>query len=304
MSKIISILEAKSLIEYKKAYSLMTSLHYCLFKYQNPLYYLNNSDYSTFLNFNNYNQINYNKIYDNNKKNNDNFIGYILILEHPTIYSIGCNTPSDQIQKLQSIISPEIIHFSDRGGMITCHAPGQKVVYFIINLIEFFSPFSADIKKFIIIIQSFFSLFLKNYCNIDTKQINNYPGLWIHNYNNFNYSEHFDNYKLNSNKNNNEKNQNDFISQNYKKILFLGLKVKNSITYHGISLNIHQQSHHFAKISHACGIKDCIITSIEEEIKYKSIYINNLNINQIFTHYIGNFIHYYDDYIKYSNKIF
>ena len=53
----------------------------------------------------------------------------IWILEHPTTFTAGIRFNDDEVlDKKIKIIS------TNRGGKITLHNPGQKIVYFVINL--------------------------------------------------------------------------------------------------------------------------------------------------------------------------
>jgi lipoyl(octanoyl) transferase len=58
----------------------------------------------------------------------ENYYGF---LEHPTTYTAGVSFNKKEIlDKKIKIIK------SNRGGKITLHNPGQKIVYFVINLNE------------------------------------------------------------------------------------------------------------------------------------------------------------------------
>ena len=53
----------------------------------------------------------------------------LWILEHPLTYTAGIRTNQNEIlDKKIKIIN------TNRGGKITLHGPGQKIVYFVINL--------------------------------------------------------------------------------------------------------------------------------------------------------------------------
>ena len=53
----------------------------------------------------------------------------LWILEHPTTYTAGIRfNKKEIIDKKIKIVK------SNRGGKITLHNPGQKIVYFVINL--------------------------------------------------------------------------------------------------------------------------------------------------------------------------
>ena len=64
----------------------------------------------------------------------------LWILEHNTVYTAGTSSnDQDLINKNLSIIK------TNRGGKYTLHSPGQKVVYFVLNL----NKREKDIKKLV-----------------------------------------------------------------------------------------------------------------------------------------------------------
>ena len=76
-------------------------------------------------------------------KNGDNK-ELIWILEHPKIYTAGVSFKQNEIiDKKIKIVK------TNRGGKITLHNPGQKIVYFVINL----NYRKKDIRKLINIIE-------------------------------------------------------------------------------------------------------------------------------------------------------
>ena len=80
----------------------------------------------------------------------------IWILEHPTTYTAGVSYNKKEIlDKKIKIIQ------SNRGGKITLHNPGQKIVYFVINL----NKRKKDIRKFINVIENSVIQFLKSLQN-------------------------------------------------------------------------------------------------------------------------------------------
>ena len=93
----------------------------------------------------------------------------IWILEHPTTYTAGVSFNKKEI--LDEKI--EIIQ-SNRGGKITLHNPGQKIIYFVINL----NNRKKDIRKFINVIEHSIIKFLETFkikANEDKKNI----GIWV-----------------------------------------------------------------------------------------------------------------------------
>ena len=77
----------------------------------------------------------------------------LWILEHPTTFTAGVSfNKKEIIDKKIKVIK------SNRGGKITLHNPGQKIVYFVINLNER----KKDIRKLISSIENSIIQFLEN----------------------------------------------------------------------------------------------------------------------------------------------
>jgi lipoyl(octanoyl) transferase len=84
-------------------------------------------------------------------KNGDNK-ELIWVLEHPKTYTAGVSFKQNEIiDKKIKIIK------TNRGGKITLHNPGQKIIYFVINL----NNRKKDIRKFINTIEVSVIEFLK-----------------------------------------------------------------------------------------------------------------------------------------------
>ena len=83
------------------------------------------------------------------------------ILEHPTTYTAGVSfNKKEIIDKKIKLIK------SNRGGKITLHNPGQKIIYFVIDL----NKKKKDIRKLINVLEKSVIQFLKSY-KIQAKQI-------------------------------------------------------------------------------------------------------------------------------------
>mgnify|MGYP001353615450 CR=1 FL=1 len=151
----------------------------------------------------------------------------IWILEHPITYTAGISyNDKDILDKSINVIK------TNRGGKITLHNPGQKIVYFVINL----NNRKKDIRKFIRTLENSIIKFLKLYrirANRDKKNI----GIWVKN----------------------------------KKIAAIGLRVSRWIAYHGCSINITNNLQNYLKIV-PCGLSNKNVTSIFSEKKLKPKY--------------------------------
>ena len=148
----------------------------------------------------------------------------LWILEHPTTYTAGVSFNQKEI--LDKKI--EIVQ-SNRGGKITLHNPGQKIIYFVINL----NNRKKDIRKIINVIEKSVIQFLEAYKIIEKKDKKNI-GIWVH----------------------------------QKKIAAIGIRVSRWVAYHGCSINISNNLNQYLKII-PCGLDNRKVTSIFKEKKIK-----------------------------------
>ena len=155
---------------------------------------------------------------------------FIWILEHPTTFTAGVRFSKNEI--IDKSIS---IKKTNRGGKITLHNPGQKIVYFVINL----NKRKKSIRNLVTQIENIIINFLKFYgikSNADRKNI----GIWVNN----------------------------------KKIAAIGIRVSRWVAYHGFSINVSNNLEDYKKII-PCGLDNSEITSIKNEgNKYKNINSN------------------------------
>ena len=151
----------------------------------------------------------------------------LWILEHKTVYTAGTSAnEKDLIDKDLSIFKTK------RGGKYTVHSPGQKVVYFVLNL----NKRKKDIRNLVNNVEKCIIDILKEY-NIKSYSDKENIGIWV-----------------------GDKNDS-------KKIAAIGIRVKKWIAYHGFSLNVCNNLSRYNGIV-PCGIKDKGITNLKKlEIK-------------------------------------
>ena len=143
----------------------------------------------------------------------------LWILEHKTVYTRG--TSSDQ----KDLINKKIkIIKTNRGGKYTVHSPGQKIIYFVLNL----NKREKDIRKLLNKIENCVINILKEY-KISSYAEKKNIGIWIGD----------------------------------KKIAAIGIRVKKWIAYHGFSLNVSNDLKKYEGIV-PCGIRDKGITSLKD----------------------------------------
>ena len=148
---------------------------------------------------------------------------FLWIIEHTHVYTAG--TSSKEIDLLDENLN---VIKTNRGGKHTYHGPGQKVVYFVLNL----NKREKDIRKLVNKIENCIIEILKEFkvkSYTDKKNI----GIWVKNKNNL------------------------------MKIAAIGIRVKKWIAYHGFSINISNDLSKYKNIV-PCGIKDKGITSLKD----------------------------------------
>ena len=148
----------------------------------------------------------------------------IWILEHPKTYTAGVSFKQNEVlDKKIKIIR------TNRGGKITLHNPGQKIIYFTINL----NNRKKDIRKLINAIEKSIIEFLKIF-KIKAKKDKKNIGIWVKD----------------------------------KKIAAIGIRVSNWVAYHGFSININNNLNYYKKII-PCGLDNTKVTSTRSESKSK-----------------------------------
>ncbi len=58
---------------------------------------------------------------------------YLLLLEHPPVYTLGTNGDADHVLVDPSSVGADLIRV-DRGGDVTYHGPGQLIGYPLISV--------------------------------------------------------------------------------------------------------------------------------------------------------------------------
>ena len=147
-----------------------------------------------------------------------NTLDEIWTLEHNSVFTQGLSGKSKHLLKETQI---PIIQ-SDRGGQITYHAPGQLIIYCLIDI----KRLGIGIKKMVSMIEQSLIELLSSY-EITAHTLKGAPGVYVNN----------------------------------SKIAALGLKVKHGRTYHGLSLNIDMDLSPYTLIN-PCGYSDLKVTQM------------------------------------------
>ena len=147
----------------------------------------------------------------------------LWIIEHNSVYTAGTSSKTnDLLDKSLNVIR------TNRGGKYTYHGPGQKVVYFVLNL----NKREKNVRKLVGKVENCIMDILKEYkikSYTDRKNI----GIWVGNKN------------------------------NSMKIAAIGIRIKKWVAYHGFSINVTNDLAKYKGII-PCGIKDKGVTSLKK----------------------------------------
>ena len=158
---------------------------------------------------------------------------YLILCEHPNVYTIGKSGKEENLLLSSDEVKSKEASFYkiNRGGDITYHGPGQLVVYPILDLDQFFT----DIHKYMRFLeQAVINTLLK--FGIQSSRIDGMTGVWI-----------------------------DSALPSARKICAMGVKSSRWVTMHCIGFNINTNLDFFSHIV-PCGIDDKAVTSMQKEL--------------------------------------
>ncbi len=154
----------------------------------------------------------------------------VWLLEHPPIFTIGTSGKATDIFGAGDI---EITK-TGRGGQVTYHGPGQRVIYLMLDL----KKRGRDVRKFVCNVEKWVIASLADLGvigNIRDGRI----GVWV------------------------DVPQNDGQIRE-EKIAAVGLRIRHWVSFHGVSINVNPNLEHFSRIN-PCGLgfDEFGVTSIE-----------------------------------------
>lgn len=161
---------------------------------------------------------------------------YLILCEHPHVYTIGKSGKEENLLLSEKEIASKDASFYkiNRGGDITYHGPGQLVVYPILDLEQFFT----DIHKYMRFLEEAVINTLLKF-NIQSARIHGMTGVWL-----------------------------DSELPSARKICAMGVKSSRWVTMHGIGFNVNTNLDFFSHIV-PCGIDDKAVTSMQKELGKK-----------------------------------
>ena len=151
----------------------------------------------------------------------ENSIDEIWVVEHPAVFTQGTAGKAEHL--LQQTDIPVVK--SDRGGQITYHAPGQLIVYLLINI----RRKDFNVRSLVTIIENGIINLLNDY-NVQAVAKPDAPGVYV----------------------------------NGRKIASLGLKIRRGCSFHGLALNVDMDLSPFLQIN-PCGYAGLEMTQCKNE---------------------------------------
>lgn len=152
----------------------------------------------------------------------------LLLVEHPNVYTLGRRgqlsdilIDEDELERLGIEV-----HYTDRGGEVTYHGPGQLVGYPILNL----RRWGGGPLKYVRSLEQVLIATLSDF-GVRAESEGHPTGVWVED----------------------------------RKIAAIGVKVSRRVTTHGFALNICPDLSYFDHIV-PCGMPDADVTSLSLEI--------------------------------------
>lgn len=144
------------------------------------------------------------------------------LVEHPPLYTLGTSA------KASDVLGGAIPSYeTGRGGQVTYHGPGQRVVYLMMDL----NKRCKDLRAYVKQLESWIILTLGEF-GIDSFTRDGRIGVWVN------------------------------TAKGEAKIAALGVRVQKWVTSHGIAINVHPDLSHYAGII-PCGIREFGVTSMK-----------------------------------------
>ncbi len=150
----------------------------------------------------------------------------VWLVEHPPLYTAG--TSAD----FHDLISPDRfpVHRTGRGGQFTYHGPGQRVAYVMIDL----KRRRPDVRAFVAALEEWLIRTLWAF-HVRGERREDRVGVWVR--------------------------RPDRGADVEDKIAALGIRIRHSVSFHGVALNVEPDLSHFGGIV-PCGISDHGVTSL------------------------------------------
>jgi len=127
---------------------------------------------------------------------------FLLMCEHPAVLTLGRLADRKHILYSEQELARQGVSVVpvDRGGEVTLHAPGQLVVYPILNL----EQYGKDLHRYLSMLEEAGIDFLKSF-EVEGARVKGKTGVWV----------------------------------GERKLISVGIGVRKWVSFHGLSINIH-----------------------------------------------------------------
>ncbi|MFC7049957.1 lipoyl(octanoyl) transferase LipB [Emcibacter nanhaiensis] len=152
----------------------------------------------------------------------------VWLLQHPPLYTAGTSAdPGD-------LIDPDRfpVYDAGRGGQYTYHGPGQRIAYVMLDL----RKRGRDLRRFVTNLEQWMIDTLAEF-NVTGERREGRVGVWVC------------------------RDASGSALAREDKIAAIGVRVRNWVTFHGISINVEPELEHFSGIV-PCGISEHGVTSL------------------------------------------
>jgi lipoyl(octanoyl) transferase len=152
----------------------------------------------------------------------------VWLLEHPPLYTAGTSARGEDL------LAPGRfpVHRTGRGGQLTYHGPGQRVVYVMLDVRRRF----GDVRSFVTALEEWAIATLASF-NVRGETRPDRVGVWVR--------------------------RPDKGAGVEDKIAAIGIRVRHWVSFHGLAINVEPDLEHFSGIV-PCGIRGHGITSLAD----------------------------------------
>lgn len=146
----------------------------------------------------------------------------VWLLEHPPLYTAGTSAHTEDL--VEPTRFP--VFRAGRGGQYTYHGPGQRVAYVMLDL----RKRGGDVRAFVTGLEQWVIDTLDQF-NVRGERREDRVGVWVRR------------------------------GDREDKIAAIGIRVRHSVSFHGISINLEPDLSHFSGIV-PCGVREHGVTSL------------------------------------------
>ena len=143
----------------------------------------------------------------------------VWLVEHPPLYTAGTSAGNAELLDARFPV-----HQAGRGGQMTYHGPGQRVVYLMLDL----KRRRPDVRAFVATLEEWIIRALAHF-NVQGERRDDRVGVWVRR------PDKGDGYE--------------------DKIAAIGIRLKSWVSLHGIAINVEPDLSHFSGIV-PCGVRE------------------------------------------------